>query len=101
MDTLQTWKQQKKALKYTNKDIAEKAKLPLRTVEQIMCGKVKNPRLDTVEAINSALGLHEVPTFDRELSDGEKELLSLISQLSDDEVDELSSFIDYIVSKRK
>ena len=59
MERLKKWKEQKKVLKYTNQDIATKAKLPLRTVEQIMCGKVKAPRLDTVEAIEKALELSE------------------------------------------
>lgn len=59
MERLKKWKEQKKVLKYTNQDIAIKSKLPLRTVEQIMCGKVKAPRLDTVEAIEKALGLDE------------------------------------------
>ncbi len=56
---LDLWKLRKKELKLTNKQIAELANLPLRTVEQIMCGTVKSPRLDTVEAIERALGLNE------------------------------------------
>ena len=59
MEKLKKWKEQKKLLKYTNQDIATKAKLPLRTVEQIMCGKVKSPRLDTVEAIEQALEIND------------------------------------------
>jgi transcriptional regulator with XRE-family HTH domain len=35
------------------------------------------------------------------LSEEEKQLVSLISQLTDEEVKELSSFVDYIISKRK
>jgi len=56
---LDIWKARKKELGLTNKQIAELANLPLRTVEQIMCGTVKSPRLDTVEAIERALGLNE------------------------------------------
>ena len=41
MDKLSIWKFKKKELGYTNQNIATKAELPLRTVEQIMCGKVK------------------------------------------------------------
>lgn len=59
MEKLKKWKEQKKLLKYTNQDIATKAKLTLRTVEQIMCGKVKSPRLDTVEAIEQALEIND------------------------------------------
>lgn len=56
---LDLWKTRKKELELTNKKIAELANLPLRTVEQIMCGTVKSPRLDTVEAIERALGINE------------------------------------------
>lgn len=35
------------------------------------------------------------------LSEDEKQLVSLISQLTSDEVKELSNFVDYIISKRK
>lgn len=56
---LNLWKNKKKELKLTNQDIANNAQLPLRTVEQIMCGKVKNPRIDTVEAIEKVLGLNQ------------------------------------------
>ncbi len=58
---LELWKERKKELRLTNKAISELANLPLRTVEQIMCGSVKSPRLDTVEAIERALGLRDYP----------------------------------------
>lgn len=35
------------------------------------------------------------------LSEEEKKLVSLIAQLTDEEVKELSNFVDYIISKRK
>ena len=35
------------------------------------------------------------------LTEEEKQLISLISQLTSDEVKELSNFVDYIISKRK
>lgn len=59
MERLEIWRSRKKELGLTNKQIAEKANLPLRTVEQIMCGTVKSPRLDSVEAIERALGINE------------------------------------------
>ena len=98
MATLAYWKEQKKALKMTNQEIANAANLPLRTVEQVMCGKVKNPRNNTVQAIERALGLGEnKPT----LSNEQKKLISLIAELTQEETKDLSSFIDYMVSKRK
>lgn len=91
MATLTQWKEQKKALNLTNQAIANTANLPLRTVEQVMCGKVKNPRNDTVQAIERALGL--APTFTDEeralgvseshliaLSDDDRELINLFAE---------------------
>ena len=66
MEKLELWRNRKKLLKMTNKKIAEAAHLPLRTVEQIMCGTVKTPRLDTVEAIEKALGLYTSPKIEKD-----------------------------------
>lgn len=37
----------------------------------------------------------------QEYTKEEKQLLSLITQMTDEEVEELSNFVDYIISKRK
>ena len=66
MEKLELWRNRKKQLKLTNKQIAESAHLPLRTVEQIMCGTVKAPRLDTVEAIERALGIYTSPRLEKD-----------------------------------
>lgn len=56
---LTKWIEAKKAKKMTIADIAEKAGLPKGTVQNIFAGYVPSPRLDTVQAIESALGLKE------------------------------------------
>ena len=66
MDRLELWRTRKKELGLTNKQIAEKANLPLRTVEQIMCGTVKAPRLDTIEALERALGIYTSPRIEKD-----------------------------------
>lgn len=38
-------------------ELAEKANLPKGTVEKVLFGIVKNPRIDTMQAIEEALGL--------------------------------------------
>lgn len=101
MEHLQKWRERKKQLGLTNQDIANLSGLPLRTVEQIMCGKVKHPRLDTVRAIEKALGLDEKTPSDEELSEGERELMEMVSQLTDEEIREIAQFIEFLVSKRK
>lgn len=99
MDIL-TLKQRKKELKITNDELSEKSGIPKRTIEDIFRGATKNPRIDTMQAIERALGLDdksEKPI----LSEEEKELIALISELTDEETQELTSFVDYLISKRK
>ena len=38
-------------------ELAEKANLPKGTVEKVLFGVVKNPRIDTMQAIEEALGI--------------------------------------------
>ena len=40
-------------------ELAEKAGLPKSTIEKILFGIVKHPRIDTVQAIERALGLNK------------------------------------------
>lgn len=48
---------ERKRQKLSVAELAEKANLPKGTVEKILFGIVKNPRIDTMEAIEKALGL--------------------------------------------
>lgn len=41
-------------------ELAEKANLPKGTVEKILFGIVKNPRIDTMQAIERALGVNKI-----------------------------------------
>lgn len=95
---LELWKQQKKCLKLTNKNISDLSGIPLRTVEAIFVGKTQYPRSDTVDAIETVLGINQDKNT---ISPAERELFDLINQLDEEEVKELSNFLDFIVSKRK
>lgn len=97
--TIEALKQRKKEIKMTLQEISDESGIPKRTLEDIFRGRTKNPRLDTIQAIERALGIDEKKPSDN-LSEEEKRLISLISQLTEEEVKELSSFVDYIVSKR-
>ncbi len=54
---LEKLKEAKKKAHLTIAEIAERANLPKGTVQNIFCGYVPNPRSDTLEAIERALGL--------------------------------------------
>lgn len=47
----------KKKRKMTLQQIADQSGIPKRTVDDIFSGHTKNPRIDTVEAIERALGI--------------------------------------------
>lgn len=53
-------KRRKKALKLTNKDIAELTGIPVSTVNKIFSGATKSPRYDTLLAIEDAIGKKEI-----------------------------------------
>ena len=96
--TIQEIKTYMKKNGITYQELSDRSKIPLNTLKNIFRGKTENPRSDTKEAIERALGIEEQPS---EYSEEEKKLLSLISELTDKEVQELSNYIDFIISKRK
>lgn len=51
--------EERKKQKMSVVELAEKANLPKGTVEKILFGIVKHPRIDTMEAIEKALGLNK------------------------------------------
>ena len=97
--TVQEIKKYMKQNKITYDELAERASLSVSTIKKIFSGISQYPRIDTMQAIERALGLDEPK--EQEMSEEEKQLVSLIAELTDEEVKELSSFVDYIISKRK
>ena len=68
--------------RYTLKEIAIKANLPLRTVENVFSGSVKTPRTETIKAIEKALGIFEEPVMLNMLTENETRLLAVFKSLS-------------------
>ena len=99
---IQDIKQYMKANHITYDELAERSGLSISTIKKIFSGISKYPRIDTIRTIERALGIeNEKAPPGRELTDGEKELFELLTQLTEDEIDELSNFVDFIISKRK
>lgn len=63
-------------------ELAEKSKIPLQTIRKILSGVTPNPRIDTVEAIEKALGLQKEKSPST-LSDDEQRLLNAFRLLAD------------------
>lgn len=58
-DRLSIWRAQKDKLKLKYDEIAERSNIPKGTIQNIFAGYIDNPRIDTVQAIERALGLSE------------------------------------------
>lgn len=99
--TIQEIKDYMKVNSITYQDLSNMSNIPLNTLKNVFRGKTKNPRIDTMQAIERALGItpgqEVLPAYTEE----EKQLFELIQQLTDEEAKELSNFVDYILSKRK
>ena len=90
-----------KANKITYQELSDRSGISLNTLKNIFSGKTPNPRIDTMQAIERALGIEEEKTPSDGLSEDERKLIELIKKLSSEEVDEISRFVDYVISKRK
>ena len=91
-------KKRKKELNITNEKLSEMSGIPKRTIEDIFRGATKHPRIDTMKAIERALGLDEPAP---ELTEEQKVLYDFIVSLTPEETKELSAIVDYIIRKRK
>ena len=90
-------KQYLKSHGMTYKDLAEKCNVPESTLKNLFSGATKHPRIDTMQAIERALGITPNPNLSAE----QQELFSLIQSLSDDEVKAMNDYLTYLLSKRK
>lgn len=82
---------------------------PRGALSDIKTGRKKGLSSATLEKIAEYFGVSvdyilgreaHIGDFSLELSENEKKLLELIKQLSDDEVKQVSDYIDFILSKR-
>lgn len=94
--------QARKEKKLSYDDLAKLTGYSRSTITNIFCGYIEFPRHETIQGLERALGLEEKenrPPSD--MTESEKELFDLITQMNEEEIDELSNFIDYLLSKRK
>ena len=78
---LEYWKEIKKQKKMTIAEIAEKANLPKGSVQNIFAGYVPAPRIDTVEAIEKALGIKNAPVLEDEVELNDRYLIPLLGSV--------------------
>lgn len=96
MFNIEELKAAKKAQKLTLDELSARSGIAKRTLEDIFRGATKNPRVDTLLAIERALGLDEPAE-----TTADNELLALLNQMTEEEIIELTNYVDFIISKRK
>lgn len=94
-------KQLKKSKKMTLQEISDVSGIPKRTVDGIFSGKTKNPRIDTMQAIERALGLENEKTpTDIILSEGESALLELFRTATDEQQEMVLQLLRLALSQK-
>ena len=101
-------KARRKELGLSADKVAEAIGKDRSTIFRYERGDIDKMPIDILNPIAKALGT--TPAYlmgwqevmeDKRIDDGHRELVALIEQLTDEEVAELSNFVDYIISKRK
>lgn len=64
-------KQYLKAQKITYEELSARSSIPIGTLKSIFSGRTTNPRIDTIQAIERALGLSEWTAEEKELGVGQ------------------------------
>lgn len=68
----------------TYEDLSKLSSVPIQTIQKVLAGHTAHPRIDTIEAIEKALGLyraHIEPIANSTLSDIEKKIISNFNKL--------------------
>ena len=85
----------------TYEELATRSQISISTIKKIFSGISQYPRVDTMQAIERALGLDTPAPTDAPITDEQRELVVLLQQLTEDEILELSNYVDFLISKRK
>lgn len=98
----------KKEKGLTNKQLSELAGVPYGTLNKILGSETKEPSINAIIKISIALGVStdyiingtEEKNSPPELDDERENIVKLLRTLKDSELEELESFIDYLLYKR-
>lgn len=78
---LDLWKTKRKALKLDYQTLADKSGVSLNTIKNIFRGATTDPRIETVQRIEDALGIEKAPPGETE---GAQEWMQLYHALTDE-----------------
>lgn len=74
-----------KQQKITYQTLSERSGIALNTLKNIFRGRTEHPRIDTMQAIENALGLNNEKSLPLELTEGEEALLNLFRTASEEQ----------------
>lgn len=88
--------------KITYEELSTLSKIPIGTLKSVFSGRTPTPRIDTVQAIENALGLSETETASpaiNTLTDSEKRLLKAFNALIPPMQEYVLEMIEKLVSQ--
>lgn len=95
--TVEEIKKYMKENRITQIELAEKSQISLQTLRKIFCGQVRNPRIDTMQAIETALGLNKKAT-EKTPSQSIEHLISHLRELPEQKQKELAPVIEHLIN---
>ena len=92
----------KKKLNLTTEELSERSGVPVGTLNKILSGATKDPKLETLKAIARVLGL-TLNDFDDEPQPASSTLAAHFTgdEYTEEELEEIYGFAEYVRSKRK
>lgn len=90
----------RKELKLTFAQLSEKSGIPLRTLQDVLQGRTANPRIDTMQAIEKALGINDTSIQqNNNISLKEQRLLTAFNDLIPPMQDYIIEMIEKLVAQ--
>ena len=86
--------------KITQLQLSEKAKIPIGTIRDIFRGATQHPRIDTMKAIEDALGLNEKAVEEKPPQSIE-DLINHLKGLPQEKQQELAPVIEHLINAIK
>lgn len=92
----------KKKLNLTTEELSVRSGVPVGTLNKILNGATKDPKLETLKAIAKVLGL-SLNDFDDEHETSSQTLAAHFSEneFTEAELEEIRNFAEFVKSKRK
>lgn len=103
-ERLQLIKDTLKAKGLNYEQLSEMSKIPKSTIMKVLSGNTKNPRLDTVKALLSALDLDistNTMSIPKNLENVPIAFSGKLEQLTQEDMEDVSNYIDFIIAKKK